>query len=99
MNIIKLLGIFWTFIIIVILSIFIQGFVLRSLWQWFAVPFGLPAISIFHALGLILLVDYLTHHYYDYKKTDEAGMITAISYLVFRPIIVYTFGFIFHFFV
>lgn len=34
----------------------VRGFVLQCLWGWFAVPFGLPSISLVHALGLALLI-------------------------------------------
>lgn len=37
-------------------SAFIGGLTLVLLWGWFVVPLGLPAIGIFHALGLGFLV-------------------------------------------
>lgn len=43
-----------TLISVVVTSIF-AGFVFVTLWGWFAVPFGLPAIGIFQSLGIMTL--------------------------------------------
>jgi hypothetical protein len=43
-------------VILFFMSTFIGGLMLVLLWGWFAVPLGLPAIGIFHALGLGFLV-------------------------------------------
>lgn len=37
-----------------------RGWVLTKLWAWFIVPFGAPALSIPYAIGLALIVTYLT---------------------------------------
>jgi hypothetical protein len=39
---------------VVVTSVF-AGFVFVTLWGWFAVPFGLPAIGIFQSLGIMTL--------------------------------------------
>ena len=39
-----------------VLLIILDGFVLMTLWLWFVVPLGPPAITIGHALGLSLML-------------------------------------------
>jgi hypothetical protein len=35
------------------------GYVLSWLWQWFVVPLGVPAVSVWQAAGLVCLADLL----------------------------------------
>ena len=79
----------------VFLSAILQGFVLVKLWGWFVVPqFGLAALSIPVALGLTLIISYLTSHYHgeDRRETSEKFG-AAISKPLFALFIgwVYTF--------
>jgi len=48
-----------TFIGLFVTSLY-RGFVLSLCWVWFVVPFGAPAISIAHAMGISLVVGFLT---------------------------------------
>jgi hypothetical protein len=49
-----------------------NGYVLTILWGWFIAPtFGLPALSLATAIGLALVVSYLTHQYL--PKCAEEG--------------------------
>lgn len=48
-----------------------RGFVLSYLWSWFLTPFGLPEIGIAHAMGISLLVAFLTYHYVE-RTSEEA---------------------------
>jgi hypothetical protein len=41
--------------------VMLNGWGLGKLWMWFAVPLGVPVISLGQAIGLSLLVAYLTH--------------------------------------
>lgn len=66
-------------------SIALEGIVLFYLWMWFVVPLGVPAIGFLNALGLGLIVSFLTYHYYDFKKNDEAGIYEPLCYLFVRP--------------
>jgi hypothetical protein len=44
-------------------AILARGFVLTTLWGWYAVPvFGLPTLGIAPALGLTVLLNYLLNH-------------------------------------
>jgi hypothetical protein len=47
-----------------------SGYVLTILWTWFIVPtFGVPALTLAPAIGLSIVVSYLTHQYA--PKTTE----------------------------
>ena len=42
-------------------SALLTGLTVEMLWDWFIVPvFGLPTLSLSHAIGLALLVSYMT---------------------------------------
>lgn len=47
----------WFAIQLVLFPFFVawKGFALAVLWGWFVVPFGVPQISAFHAVGLVVL--------------------------------------------
>ena len=40
---------------------FAYGYALAVLWSWFAVPLGLPIISMFHAAGLACCIGLFTY--------------------------------------
>jgi hypothetical protein len=46
---------------IVVAAILMRAWVFTILWSWFAVPYGLPAISIASAVGIALIVGMFTH--------------------------------------
>lgn len=45
--------------IIAIALLVLCGFTIMVLWSWFIIPFGLPAISLAHAIGIDLLITFL----------------------------------------
>ena len=47
-------------IIVTPFAIMLRGFVLTRLWLWFLVPLGLPAIGLWHAYGLSILIALFT---------------------------------------
>ena len=57
----------------------LQGFVLKTMWAWFLVPLGLPAVGLAHAIGLGFMVRYLTWQHQpaadDSKKEDDGARI------------------------
>ena len=83
-------------LVVIIGSIILDGYVLSILWEWFIVPvFSLPILPIVAAIGVSLLVAYLTHQYSisDIKNYDfTIGMIIAIL----KPIIALCFGWVVH---
>jgi hypothetical protein len=48
-----------------------SGYVLSMLWGWFVVPtFGAPKLGMVPAIGIVLVVSYLTHQN-NLSKSDE----------------------------
>lgn len=69
----KLAGAIWSLIgVVLLLIVFVfsmgvlGGIVVKLLWGWFIVPLGVPGLSLFHAMGIMLLVGFLT-----YRKADQ----------------------------
>lgn len=66
-----LLVIPYILVLIALASIF-NGYVLSILWGWFMVPtFGLPVLSVAPAIGVALIVSYLTYQSIDTQEKDE----------------------------
>lgn len=49
----------------------LRGFVLASLWGWFVVPLGVPALGIAQAIGISLIVSLFLAHLARDKSDDE----------------------------
>lgn len=85
---------------VVAAAIIIRGFILTVLWGWFAVPLGLPALSIPMALGLSILTAYVVGN--DAKiiseMTDENGKKVSQKakalFYVLTPLFVLLMGYI-----
>lgn len=61
----------------------------QTLWAWFVVPLGAPAISLAHAYGLCALLWMLTNHSTEQKKTDDgagAAMLKLAAVAFARPL-------------
>lgn len=50
------------FVAVVFGGAVLNGWVLSMLWVWFIVPFGVFPLSIAHAVGLSLVIRFLTFH-------------------------------------
>lgn len=92
----KTLGIIVAIIAAMFLSAIWSGYVLTVLWGWFIVPlFGLPALSLVYAIGLSLVVGYLTH-----QLTPTSGkevneyLMTAGWYAFIKPLVFLGVGFV-----
>lgn len=86
------------------LWVFWASYVTTVLWGWFAVPFGVQQIGIFHAAGLTLLAGVMTRGYSRSKDIPKkrtpseefshtAGYVLA---LIFGPAFVLLFGWLIH---
>ena len=74
-----------------------SGIVLKALWAWFMVPtFGLPDLSLPVAIGVGLVVSFLTHQYVHTKDEDLPRMLFD-EFLY--PLIALVMGFVVHLFV
>lgn len=60
-------------IVLFVLAVVVDGFVLTYLWGWFLVPLGLVQIGMAHAIGVSILVSYLTHQTNNSDDNDDAS--------------------------
>lgn len=80
-----------------ILAPIITGFVFLKLWSWFVVPItDLQALTLFQAIGLMLLIGFVTAKY---KKPDNdkkfwVDYISQISFLITTSAFTLLFGYI-----
>ena len=77
------LAIIGALVLIPVTSI-LNGWVLTKLWGWFVVPvFGLPALSIAPAIGLSIIVGYLTIHA---NKSNDSSSNDGVGLALFKAI-------------
>ncbi len=77
----------------VVISAILRGFALQVLWGWFVVEwFGLKALSIPEALGLSLVVGFLTLQY----QKDERSFGEKMIYAIVVSVIVLAIGWLYH---
>jgi len=74
------------------LSLLIDTFVFMRLWEWFVVPFDVRQVAFREALGLLILINFLTYHFYGFKKEDNGMslLIDSLTFLFARPIIIFS---------
>lgn len=97
----KAIGVVATYIVVLIVSAVWGGYVLTVLWGWFIVPvFELPALTIPHAIGLAMVVTYLTYQA-DFKteetRSEMKQFATACAYVFIKPAIALGIGWIVQF--
>jgi len=84
--------------LLIALSAIFNGYVLKVLWGWFIIPiFHLPQLSIPSAIGIALVVGYLTKQTNDCKEKERTGgerISRAILEAVLRPSFALFFGWI-----
>jgi len=91
---------FLVFLLIVPLTIW-RGYALTVLWQWFMVPaLGLPELRVAEAIGVALVVTYLTYHSAgsDIKDGTEEAVKRTVFQALF-PLLALGFGWIVHQFI
>lgn len=78
-------------IVLAALSVMLDGWVLVKLWGWFvAQQFGLPLLSIPAAIGISLVVGYLTNQ--QAKRDSDSGMLVTFIQITTRPLFALAFG-------
>jgi len=70
---------------------FLHAWVVCSLWGWFVVPFGLPALTYYHAVGISLLVGVLSDNGIKAINPDK---LFVFLYPLINPFILYFFGYV-----
>jgi hypothetical protein len=78
----------------------LNGWALSVLWGWFFVPtLGLPELGIVQAIGIAMVVGYLTYQHIDTQPKDGEAMgkiVSAVIQSVARPVFAVTFGWVVH---
>ena len=89
-------GIFGIALLIAVASIW-RGYVFSVLWGWFIVPtFALPALSIPLAIGIAMVVSFLTyqfHHNKDDRKTGDK-VAAAVGTIILYPLLTLGIGWV-----
>lgn len=66
-----------------------SGFVLSILWGWFFVPaLGVPVLSVPSAIGIALVVSYMTHQYQKKNKSEIDGweaVAESLAHMAMKP--------------
>lgn len=61
------------FVFVMVFGPIINGYVLSVLWRWFIVPtFDAPALGVVSAIGVAMVVSYLTYQTHDCKKEKKS---------------------------
>jgi len=75
-----------------------SGFALTILWGWFMVPtFGLPQLALAPAIGVAVVVGYLTHQYRpteDAKDKKASRMAEGFAFMAMKPALALAVGWI-----
>ncbi len=97
------------YIVIVVLSIgaiaavvayaaLARGFVLSVLWGWFAIPLGLQPINPPLAIGIALVVSFLTHQHHasikDERETSQKWI--DVANVILSPWLTLLMGYVIH---
>lgn len=74
-----------------------EGIVLKFLWAWFIVPtFGVAALGLAPAIGLCLIIGYITYQYSsaDYQADANFGNVVTSGFV--RPLMALIIGYAIH---
>ena len=72
-----------------------KGYVLSVLWVWFAVPLGAPAVGMIQAMGIALLVSFLTYQHISSPKKEQStaeAMGDAVAMALMYPLLALCIG-------
>jgi hypothetical protein len=92
----KAIGYIFTTVFVIAFSCVVNGYALAKLWAWFVVPtFAVPLLTIPAAIGLAMVVSYLTHNP-DLSKKEEKPywetLLTGFIWAILKPSIALLFG-------
>ena len=98
----KALGYFTATVFIIVFGQILSGFAFATLWEWFVVPqFECKPLTIPIAIGLSLVVSYLTHQMSNKELDQEYGdlLLKSFSYSICKPIVALIVGYFVNLFV
>ena len=81
-----------------LLNFFLSALVFSCLWKWFIVPLGIMELTYVHAMGFMLVWDYLAYNkslnrfLSDHSVTSDTLPELAISYIVETATILFSAG-------
>lgn len=76
-----------TWLVSIGLSVFWGGYVASTLWNWFIVPLGVPAITYLHAVGISTVINaFLGSRGYSAPKDSEAAISEADLGLLYASV-------------
>jgi len=72
---------------LIFFGVVIRGWALSTLWAWFLVPIGLPAIGIATALGISVIIGLFTVHLnHDKIKVDKSSNSDVLTIILTKAI-------------
>jgi cytochrome bd-type quinol oxidase subunit 1 len=84
----KIFGYVCSYLILMPLSITFSGYALSVLWDWFvAVTFGVESLSIPAAIGLSLIINYITYQYNEQESDSSISQSERLGKAVFMAMI------------
>jgi len=90
------------FVALMVVSSILNGYVLSILWGWFVVPvFHLSPLTIVPAIGVALVVSYLTHQTNDCQEKERSTsekIAYAVAVAVVKPLLALCLGWVVHLF-
>jgi len=90
-----ILGFVSLFFVLLVVSTLLNGWVFSILWAWFIIPvFGLPALTIGQAIGLSMVVTFLTYQYVDNQKSDKETNYAVIVLPLAKPFMYLAIGYV-----
>jgi hypothetical protein len=90
-------GVLFILFVIMPLSVIFSGYVITVLWDWFIVTtFAMKALTIPQALGLSLIISYLTLHQI---QKDERDWSEKLGIAIAKPLVYLLIGWIVHLFI
>ncbi len=58
---------------LMVITFILNGLVVSVMWGWFVVPtFGAPVLDLVPAIGIVMMVSFMTHQEDVYEKEDQS---------------------------
>ena len=82
-----------TWLATIVVTVFWGGYVASTLWNWFIVPLGVPAINYLHAVGIITVINvFLGSRGYSVSKDIENEADLGFLYASIAPLLLLILG-------